>query len=184
MLLEILGDRQRVVDMALHAQRQRLQADDVQEAVEWRLTAAEIAQADDARADDEGQPARPHRRGPRRDRPVPGSTMPWWRPLAFQSNLPLSTITPPMLRPCPPIHLVVECKLMLTPHLNGLRTGTACRRCCRPPPGCRALCASARSPRNPGFPAWGCRWFRGRSGGSCSLMFGARSPLTSAFWTK
>jgi hypothetical protein len=52
--LQPLGNGQRVVDVTLHAQGQRLQANEVQERVERRLAHPVIAQADDARTCDEG----------------------------------------------------------------------------------------------------------------------------------
>ena len=37
-----------------------------------------------------------------------------------QLNLPDSTITPPIVVPCPPINLVAECMEIAAPHVNGL----------------------------------------------------------------
>ncbi len=51
----MFGNRQCIVHMPLHPQGQRFQTDDIQEAVEWSLAAAQITQTDHARADDEGQ---------------------------------------------------------------------------------------------------------------------------------
>ena len=39
--------------------------------------------------------------------------------LAAQSNLPPSTITPPIDVPCPPMNFVAECTTMSAPHSNG-----------------------------------------------------------------
>ena len=50
-----LGDRQRVVAVALHAQRQRLDPGQDQEGVERRDRRAEVAQAEHARGDGEGE---------------------------------------------------------------------------------------------------------------------------------
>jgi len=40
-------------------------------------------------------------------------------PDAFQSNLPASTITPPIVVPCPPINLVAECITISAPYSIG-----------------------------------------------------------------
>ena len=42
-------------------------------------------------------------------------------PDAFQSNLPPSTITPPILVPCPPMNLVAEWITISAPCSNGLK---------------------------------------------------------------
>ena len=55
MLREPFGDRLRVVAMALHAQRQRLDAGEDQERVERRERRAHVAQAEHAAGDGEGE---------------------------------------------------------------------------------------------------------------------------------
>ena len=48
-----------------------------------------------------------------------GSVMDGNLPLASQSNLPLSTITPPMAVPCPPMNFVAEWTTMSAPYSKG-----------------------------------------------------------------
>ena len=115
MLRQPFGDRQRVVAMALHAQRQRLDAGEDQEGVERRERGAEIAQAQHAAGDGEGEVAEGlvqhhaviFRARLRQHRIAAGSR--------DQSNVPPSTIMPPIELPCPPRNLVSEWTTMSAP---------------------------------------------------------------------
>ena len=105
--------------MALHAKRQRLDAGDEEEGVERRDRRAEIAQAEHAAGDGEGEIAeglvqlhavifRPRLR---KQRIAPAS--------ADQLKLPPSTMMPPIELPWPPMNFVSECTTMSAPCSNG-----------------------------------------------------------------
>ena len=107
MLREIVHDLQRVLHMTLHPEGQGLQPLEEEEGVERGQGGAGIPQQDGA--DIRGKSRRAHR-------VIEGNAVvagigiadQGYFPLAFQSNFPPSTITPPMAVPWPPINLVAE----------------------------------------------------------------------------
>ena len=114
-----LRDRERVVGMALHAKRQRLDAGDEEEGVEGRDRRPEIAQAEHAAGD--GESKVPERLvqlhavifGPRLGEQRIAAAS------ADQLNVPPSTMTPPIELPWPPMNLVSEWTTMSAPCSNG-----------------------------------------------------------------
>ena len=112
---EVLRDGLRVLVVALHPQRQRLDALQEQERVERRERRAGVAQQHGARASDVRR--RPEGVGP--DDAVVGRV--GLREageavgLCVQSKLPLSTIAPPSEVPWPPMYFVSECTAMSAP---------------------------------------------------------------------
>ena len=110
-----VGDRERIVAMALHAQRQRLDAGQDEEGVERRDRRAEIAQAQHAAGDGEGEIAEGlGERDAVIGRPR-GPTASDSARSPIQSNVPQSTMAPPIELPCPPRNLVSECTTMSAP---------------------------------------------------------------------
>ena len=114
------GDRLRVVAMALHAQRQRLDAGEDQEGVERRERRPDVAQAEHAAGDGEGEIAErlvQHDAVIFRPRLATASDSGFSRD---QLKVPPSTIRPPIELPWPPRNLVSECTTMSAPCSIGL----------------------------------------------------------------
>ena len=117
-LRKVFGDRLRVLRMPFDAERQRLEALEKEPRVERRLRGAKIAQELDARLDDVRE---------RTERAlIPNAVVRGIGldeitelPDAAQSNLPPSTIRPPIDVPWPPMNLVAECTTTSAPHSIG-----------------------------------------------------------------
>jgi hypothetical protein len=118
-ILQVLGDGDGVLAVAVHAHRQGLDALQDQEAVEGRDGAAHVAQRHDAGAADVGRGAQ--RLGV--DHAVVGDVRLVEHREALgvlgPGELPESTSTPPMVVPWPPMYLVSACTTMSQPCSKG-----------------------------------------------------------------